>query len=166
MNLKQVQHKTVFGIIEDENLDFNLHIQEKKNKGFKALKCIEHFIKNNNGCSQSIFVSLYKSQVLPTMDYGIAALSTVTDKVCKELTSVHRAALLKATGCLAYSSTEAIEILTNCNILHLHLKLRQAEELLRIQSKNDKELIKEEFETSIKNQNVKGKKTTIHMLIL
>ena len=109
-------------------------------------------------CSQSIFVKLYKSLVLPTMDYGIAALSTVTDKVCKELTSVHRAALLKATRCLANSSTEAIEILTNCNPLHLHLRLRQAEELLRIQSKNDKEPIKEEFETSIKNQNVKGKK--------
>ena len=163
--IKQVQHKKVLGIIVDENLDFNLHIQERKNKGFKALKCIEHFINNNSGCSQSIFVRLYKSLVLPTMDYGIAALSTVTDKVFKELTSVHRAALLKATGCLANSSTEAIEILTNCNPLHLHLKLRQAEELLRIQSKNDKEPIKEEFETSINNQNVKGKKTTINMLI-
>ena len=30
MNFKQVQHKKVFGIIEDENLDFNLHIQERK----------------------------------------------------------------------------------------------------------------------------------------
>ena len=95
----------------------------------------------------------------------VGFLHELTDKVCKELTSVHRAALLKATGCLANSSTEAIEILTNCNPLHLHLKLRQAEELLRIQSKNDKEPIKEEFETSINNQNVKGKKTTINLLI-
>ena len=164
--IKQVQHKKVLGIIVDENLDFNLHIQERKNKGFKALKCIEHFINNNSSCSQSIFVRLYKSLVLPTMDYGIAALSTVTDKVCKELTSVHRAALLKATGSLANSSTEAIEILTNCNPLHLHLKLRQAEELLRIQSKNYKEPIKEEFETSINNQNVKGKKQQLICLFL
>ena len=100
------------------------------------------------------------------MDYGIAALSTVTDKVCKELTSVHRAALLKATGCLANSSIEAIEILRNCNPLHLHLKLRQAEELLRIQSKNDKKPIKEEFETSIMNQDVKGKKQQLICLFL
>ena len=61
-------HKKVLGIIVDENLDFNLHIQERKNKCFKALKCIEHFINNNSGCSQSIFVRLYKSLVLPTMD--------------------------------------------------------------------------------------------------
>ena len=137
--IKQVPRKKVLGIIVDENLDFNLHIQERKNKGFKALKCIEHFVNNNNGCSQNTFVRLYKSLVLPTMDYGLAALSTVTDKASKELNQVQRAALLKATGCLSNSSTEAVEILSNCNPLHLHLKLRQAEELLRIHSKHDTE---------------------------
>ena len=55
--IKQVQHKKVLGIIVDESLDFNLHIQERKNKDFKALTYIKHFIKNNNGCSQSIFVN-------------------------------------------------------------------------------------------------------------
>ena len=34
--IKQVQHKKVIGIIVDGNLGFNLHIQERKNKGFKA----------------------------------------------------------------------------------------------------------------------------------
>ena len=76
---KQVPHKKVLGITVDENLDFNMHIQERKSKGFRALKCIEHFFNSNNGCSQNTFVRLYKSLVLPTMDYGIAALSTVTD---------------------------------------------------------------------------------------
>ena len=84
--VKQVQHKKVVGIIDDENLDFNLHIQERKNKGFRALKCIEHFLNNKNGCSHSTFVRLYESLILPTMDYGIAAVSTVTDKICKDLT--------------------------------------------------------------------------------
>ena len=46
--IKQVPHKKVLRVIVDENLDFNLHIQERKNKGFKALKCIEHVINNNN----------------------------------------------------------------------------------------------------------------------
>ena len=97
--IKQVPHKKVLGITVDENLDFNMHIQERKSKGFRALKCIEHFINSNNGCSQNTFVRLYKSLVLPTMDYGIAALSTATDKACKELCQVQRAALLKVTGC-------------------------------------------------------------------
>ena len=163
--IKQVSHKKVLGIIVDENLDFNLHIQERKNKGFKALKCIEHFINNNNGCSQNTFVRLYKSLVLPTMDYGIAALSTVTDKASKELNQVQRAALLKATGCLSNSSTEAVEILSNCNPLHLHLKLRQAEELLRIHSKHDTEPVKQEFDISINDQKLKGKKTTFNLLL-
>ena len=76
------------------------------------------------------------------MDYGIAALSPVTDKACNELCQVQRAALLNATGYLANSSTEVVEILPNCYPLHLYLKLRQAVELLRIQSKHDNEPIK------------------------
>ena len=163
--IKQVPHKKVLGITIDENLDFNMHIQERKSKGFRALKCIEHFINSNNGCSQNTFVRLYKSLVLPTMDYGIAALSTVTDKACKELCQVQRSALLKATGCLANSSTEVVEILSNCNPLHLHLKLRQAKELLRIHSKHDNEPIKKEFDSSLNDQNLKGKKTTFNMLL-
>ena len=135
-----------------------MHIQERKSKSFRALKCIEHFINSNNGCSTNTFVRLYRSLVLPTMDYGIAILSTVTTKACKELCQVQRAALLKATGCLANSSTEVVEILSNCNRLHLHLKLRQAEELLRIHSKHDNEPIKKEFDSSLNDQNLKGKR--------
>ena len=72
---------------------------------------------------------------------------------------------MKATGCLANSSTEVVEILSNCNPLHLHLKLRQAEELLRIHSKHDNEPIKKEFDSSLNDQNLKGKKTTFNMLL-
>ena len=98
------------------------------------------------------------------MDYGLAALSTVTDKASKELHQVQRAALLKATGCLSNSSTEAVEILSNCNPLHLYLKLRQAEELLRIHSKHDTEPVKQEFDICINDQKLEGKKKTLSIL--
>ena len=54
--IEQVPQKKVLGITIDENLDFNTHIQERKSKGFKALKGIEHFINSNRGCSQDIFL--------------------------------------------------------------------------------------------------------------
>ena len=38
-------------------------------KGFRAMKCIDHFINIYNGCLQITFVRLHKSLVLPTMDY-------------------------------------------------------------------------------------------------
>ena len=99
------------------------------------------------------------------MDYGIAILSTVTDKACKKLYQVQTTALLKATGSLANSSTEVVEILSNCSPLHLHLKLRQPEELLRIHSKHDNKPIKKEFDSSLNDLNLKGKKTTSNMLL-
>ena len=88
--IKQVPHNKVLGITVDKNLDFNMHIQERKSKCFRAVRCIEHFINSNNGCSQNTFVRFYKSIVLPTMDYGFAALSTLTDKACKALCQVQR----------------------------------------------------------------------------
>ena len=160
--IEQVPQKKVLDITIDQNLDFSTHIQERKSKGFKSLKGIEHFINSNRRCSQEIFMRLYKSLVLPTMDYGVAALSTVTEKASKEFGQVQRAALLKATGCLSNSSNEAIEVLSNCIPIHLHIciKLRQAEELLRIYSKHDVQPIKEEFNNSTDDPSLWGKKTT------
>ena len=105
---------------------------------------------------------LYKSLVLPTMDYGVAALSTVTEKASKEFGQVQRAALLKATGCLSNSSDEAVEVLSNC--IHLHIKLRQAEELLRIYSKHDVQPVKEEFNNSTDDPSLRGKRQHVTCL--
>ena len=117
----------------------------RKNQAFKALKGIEHLVGSSNGCSQDTFIHLYKTLVLPVMDYGIAVISTATDLACKEFNQVQRSALLKATRCLPNVSLESMEVITECNPIFLHLKLRQAEELVRIYSKNEKEPIREEF---------------------
>ena len=52
--------------------------------------------------------AFYRPIELPALDYGIAAVSTVADEACKELSQVQRAALLKATGCLSNTLTEVI----------------------------------------------------------
>ena len=38
--ISQVPHKKVLGIIVDENLGFIQHVQERQNKGFKALNVL------------------------------------------------------------------------------------------------------------------------------
>ena len=63
------------------------------------------------------------------------------------------------------SSNEATEVLSNCNPIHLHINLRQAEELLRIYSKHDEQLINEEFNKSTDDPGLRGKKTTCDMLL-
>ena len=71
---------------------------------------------------------LCRSPVLPTMDYGAALLLIATDKACKEFSQVQRAAVL--TRCLSNSSSQAVEFLSKCIPIHLHIELRQAGELL------------------------------------
>ena len=76
----------------------------------------------------------YKSLVLPAMDYGAAAFVTATDLAQKKFGKVQHSALLKATECLANTSLETLELVSNCKPMHLHLKLRKVEEIIRIYS--------------------------------
>lgn len=99
------------------------------------------------------------------MDYGAAILATVTDKASKEFGQVQTAALLKATGCIGNSSLESFEVISNCFPVHLRLKLRQAEEVVKVFSKHDTKLIKEKFDTYLNNEEMKGKKHTFKLLM-
>ena len=54
----------------------------------------------------------------------------------RECGKVQRTAMLKASGCLSSTSTDAIQVLTNCTPIDLHLKLRQAQELVQLVAKN------------------------------
>ena len=99
------------------------------------------------------------------MDYGAAAVVTATDLAQKEFGKVQRSTLLKATGCMANTSLETLELVSNCIPMHLHLQLRQAEEMIRIYSKNEGEQVLEDFSTSMEDTTVRGKRTTFNMLL-
>jgi len=69
------------------------------------------------------------------MEYGTAATVTDTDKATKELESVQRSAMIKASGCLPSASTVALEVLTNTLPFNIHMRMRQAQEMVRIVKK-------------------------------
>ena len=63
-------------------------------------------------------------------------------------------------------STDTLEVLTNATPIDLHLKMRQAQEVVRISAKYDDEPIREEFNDWIGGGNAVGRKPTIfHMLM-
>ena len=115
--LKMVKSKKVLGIVLNEKLSFKEHIQEKTSAGFKALKSIDSFIRGNKGRSQYVSMRLYKALVCPVMDYGAPVLVKATSECSKEFGKFQRAAMLKASGCLSSTSTDAIEVLTNMQII-------------------------------------------------
>ena len=106
-SIEIVKEKKLLGITIDDQLRFEEHIANRKLKGFKAIKGIDFLIQDNDfliqdnhGCSQDTYMKLYKSLMLPAMDYGTAAFVTATDLAQKEFGKVQRSALLKATGCM------------------------------------------------------------------
>ena len=81
-------------------------------------------------------MKLYNSLVLPILDYGSPVTVEAITECSKEFNKVQRSAMLKATGCVSSTSTESLEILTNTLPMDLHLKLRQAQEVVRIAAKH------------------------------
>ena len=69
--------------------------------------------------------------------------------------------MFKASGCLSSTSADTLEVLTNATPIDLHLKMRQAQEVVRISAKYDDEPIRQEFNDWIGGGNAVGRKPTI-----
>ena len=89
-----------------------------------------------------------------------------TSECSKELGKVQRAAMLKATGCLSSTSTDALEVLTNTIPIDLHLKLRQTQEVVRIAAKHDDDPLRTDFNDWTNSDRVHGSKPTIFQLLM
>ena len=107
--LKTVKSKKILGITVDDKLFFHEHIANKTKSAFSALRGIDGFVQGQRGCSQSVYMRLYIAIGLPIMEDGTPV--AVAEESCKEFGKVHRSAMIKASGCLNSTSTEALEIL-------------------------------------------------------
>ena len=111
-------------------------------------------------------MKLYSSLVLPIMEYGAPVTVGAITECCKEFNKVQRSAMLKATVCVMTTSTESLEILTNTLPIDLHLKLRQAQEVVRIAAKHNNDPLKEEFEEWMENGITNGRKPVLFHLLM
>ncbi|XP_052783101.1 uncharacterized protein LOC128219333 [Mya arenaria] len=164
--IELVQNKKLLGVTIDNNLSFNTHIHEKSMAGYRALKGLDCFTSKYRGCTQTTYMKLYKALVLPILDFGLPVLVTQTDQCIRAFEPVQRSAMLKASGCLPSTSTESLELLTNTLPMNIHIKLRQAEELVRIVAKRDEDPLKADFNKWMSNRSsFRGKPTTFALLM-
>ena len=166
--LKVVKSKKVLGVVIDNQLNFHEHVQERERvkAGFSALKGLDSFIKGHKGCCQSVFIRLYNALVLPVMDYGASVAVTATSECVTEMGKVHRAAMLKASGCINSTSTDAQEVLTNTILIDLHLKMRQAQEVVWISTKHREDPLKKDFQEWAANSHSYGRKPTVFQMLM
>ena len=54
---------------EGKNVEYDGEILKTKS-AFSALRGIDEFVQGQRGCSQSVYMRLYKALVLPIMEYG------------------------------------------------------------------------------------------------
>ena len=85
---------------------------------------------------------------------------TATTECVTEIGKVHRAAILKVSGCIKSTSTDALEVLTDAFPFDLHLKMGQAQEVVRISVKHEDPL-KKDFQKWAANSNSYGQKPTV-----
>ena len=84
-------------------------------------------------------MKLYEALVLPVLDFGATVITSSLTECSNEFGKVQRCAMLKSSGCRNSTSIDAFEILTNTLLVDLHLKLRQAQEMVRICAKHDED---------------------------
>lgn len=85
---------------------------------------------------------------------------------CKEFGKVQRSATIKASGCVNSTSTEALEILTNTTPIDLQLKLRQAQEVVRIAAKHENDPLRDDFDAWVGGDQPVGRKPAIFSLLI
>ena len=100
------------------------------------------------------------------MEYGTPVTVAAIEESCKEFGKVHISAMIKASGCLNTTSTAAFEILTNTEPIDLQLKLRQAQEVIRIAAKHAEDPLREDFEEWVRQGKIVSRKPTILHLLM
>ena len=79
---------------------------------------------------------------------------------------VYRAAMLKTSGCINSPSTDVLEVLTNTIPIDLHLKMRQAQEVVRISAKYEEDPLKKDFQEWAANSHSYGRKPTVFQMLM
>ena len=68
--LKVTSSKKILSVVLDSSLNFKEHIQEKMKAEFAALTSMVGFVVYHRGCSQSVYIRLFKALVLPVIEHG------------------------------------------------------------------------------------------------
>ena len=96
-----------------------------------------------------MFSRLYTALILPVMDYESSVVATADEYAEREFGKVQRKAMVTATGCMSSAATKQLELLTNTIPMAMHLKCKNAEELVRNFSKIEEHPIKSDLKNWI-----------------
>lgn len=112
--IPRVSHHKHLGVILDQNLNFNEHIDtlcEKFQKMVNPLRALSRKLPSKH------LEKIYKSYLLPVLDYGDILYNSCTDTQLKRLERIHYRAACYVSG--AIRGSNSIKVLNNINWANL-----------------------------------------------
>ena len=141
--LPQVQYKKVLGVILEENMSFNRHVEDVVARGHRALAALAPIMSDNGGAPAELGSFLYRTCVRPILENSFTVWCTIGRPAYVKLEGVQRAALAAATGVGRTVALSTLEVMTNTPPLRLRLDEVLVGDITRILSKNDEDPIRQ-----------------------
>ena len=134
--VSEVDMYRILGTLLTTNLNFDEHFTQAVKSGYQALKLIKSFTLNQRQPREETITSLYKTLVRTRIDSSVVACTNISPAALGKLQKLQRDSLITATQCKHQVSTEVLNHITNMLPIDLHLRLKSAEDLCRISSRN------------------------------
>ena len=108
------------GVLFDSRLSWIPHIRNLKSKCLRIINIMKYLSNHNYGCSTKRLIHLYKSLILPRLDYGSQLYKTANKTVLGLLDTIQSTALRIATG--AFWTSPSLSLCAETSIMPLHYR--------------------------------------------
>ena len=112
--IKSVTEKKFLGLWFDHRMIWKTHITNLKNECSKTLNLLKTLAYSKTKTDTKMLLRIYKSLLLPKLDYGCQAYGTASDHVLNKLNPIHNQALRLCLG--AFHTTPIISLGAESNL--------------------------------------------------
>ena len=152
-NIQFYDHVKFLGMIFDSHLNWKAHINNIKGKALKALNILKKLAHTSWGADRKTMLLLYKSTVLPVLDYGSPIYCSASMPTLKLLNPVHHLGLRIATG--AFKSSPTTSVIVDSGDLPLEYRHQITSMKKALTIKNGNSVTKKSFDRVNMSQFIK-----------
>ena len=120
--IKSVSEKRFLGLWFDHRMLWDIHITKLKNDCSKALNLLKTLAFSKTKTDTKMLIRIYKTLILPKLDYGCQAYGTASDKQLNKLNPIHNQAMRLCLGAFHTTPIESLEVESNLHSLDYRRK--------------------------------------------
>ena len=121
--VKSVGEKKFLGLWFDHRMLWNTHINYLKNECSKTLNLLKTLAFSKTKTDTKMLLRIYKSLLLPKLDYGCHTYGTASSKTLKKLDPIHNQALRLCLGAFNTTPILSLEVESNLHSLDYRRKI-------------------------------------------